>query len=113
MFIGPFEKCLEMGEMQFLLFIGPFEKCLEMGVTRFLLFVGTFEKCLEMGETQFLYMQLKNITNSLPNKVTKKVRRGVDKPARLIRLLFGFVLIQYLSDSKKISSNTETACCLG
>ena len=35
---------------------------------------------------------------------------GVDKPACLIiRLLFGFVLIQYLRDSKKISTNTETA----
>ena len=54
LFIGTFEKCLEMGETLFLLFIGTFEKCLEMGETHFLLFIGTFEKCLEMGETQFL-----------------------------------------------------------
>ena len=39
-----------MGETQFLLFIGTFEKCLEMGETQFLLFIGTFEKCPEMGE---------------------------------------------------------------
>ena len=50
LFIGTFEKFLEMGEMQFFLFIGTFEKCLEMGETQFLLFIGRFEKCLEMGE---------------------------------------------------------------
>ena len=31
-----------MGETHFLLFIGTFEKCLDMGETQFLLFIGTF-----------------------------------------------------------------------
>ena len=40
-----------MGGRQFLLFIGTFEKCLEMEETQILLFLGPFEKGLEMGET--------------------------------------------------------------
>ena len=55
--LGSAEKCLEMGETQFLLFIGTFEKCLEMGETQFLLFIGTFQKCPEMGENVFSYLQ--------------------------------------------------------
>ena len=65
------EKCLEMGETQFLLFIGTFKKCLEMGengfsfspISRhflsFLLFLDTFslisrsKRSLEMGENGF------------------------------------------------------------
>ena len=40
-----------MGETKFPLFIGIFEKCLEMGKTKLLVLIGTFEKC---PETQFL-----------------------------------------------------------
>ena len=43
LFIGTFEKCLEMGETQSLLFIGTFEKCLKMGETQFFLFIGPFK----------------------------------------------------------------------
>ena len=42
-----------MGEAQFLLFIGTFEKCLEMGEAQFLLFIGSF-CCFSCFETVFL-----------------------------------------------------------
>ena len=43
LFIGTFEKCLEVGDA-----ISPVYRhlCLEVGETQFLLFIGAFEKCL-------------------------------------------------------------------